>query len=142
MVPLSDTQERALAAIAANPGTPAKELPGGVQTVWALMRRRMVETDMDKDVWHVFLPAHEHTFRTLMHMDGCHFYTTHAACDCGVIYGYRGERHLKGDPYAGVWMDDGDECERCRELLQGARPIGETVIQRPRSYSPPLEVVS
>jgi hypothetical protein len=141
MAGLSLSQERALAAVAAAPGTPARELPGGINTVWALMRRGLVETDTEKGVWRVFLPAHEHSFKTTLHMDGCHYYSTSATCDCGVVYGHRGERHLKSDPYGAVWME-GVECERCDALRDGARPISETVIQRPRSYQPPLEAVA
>jgi hypothetical protein len=79
---LTPTMERCLAAVTAEQGQPAKTLPGGVNTVWALMRRALVETDSDQKTWRVF------------------------------------------------------------ELLDGARPIREVVIQRPRHYAPPLAVVA
>ena len=62
------------------------------------------------------------------HMDGCHWYATTAVCDCGATLRQSGERDLKEDPYAAVWMEDGrDEddanaCRRCRDLLAGAAP--------------------
>jgi hypothetical protein len=138
---LTPTMERCLAAVTAEQGQPAKTLPGGVNTVWALMRRALVETDSDQKTWRVFLPAHAHRFETRLHLDGCHYWTTSAVCECGVQYGVRSERSLSGNPYAAVWMEM-PECHRCRELLDGARPIREVVIQRPRHYAPPLEVVA
>ena len=140
---LTPTMQQALDAIRANPGNPARDYAGGISTVWALMRRGLCEVDQDKEHWHTFPPAHEHVFTTNLHMDGCHFYTTSASCECGAIYGFRGERSMT-DPYSAVWMaDEGQEsCERCTELMNGARPVYETVIQRPRGYKPPLEVVA
>lgn len=113
------------------PGTPAKDLPGGAQTVRALMARGKVEIQGE---WHVFLPEHAHEFITSIHMDGCHWFSTSAACACGVHYRFYGERSLKGDPWSAMWMtdDEGDaECERCRELVDGARPRAEIIIARP-----------
>jgi hypothetical protein len=138
---LSPTMRACLDAIEAEQGQPARALPGGLGTVWALMRRHLVETGQ-RDPWLVFLPAHEHKFRTSVHLDGCHFYTTHGSCECGVVYGHRGERRPKSDPYGAIWMGPDGSCERCDELLKGARPACETVIQRTPAYSPPMEVVA
>jgi hypothetical protein len=140
---LSPTMRACLETIEAVPGQPAKTLPGGLGTVWALMRRGLVEVSRG-DPWLVFVPAHQHEFKAVMHLDGCHFYRTNATCDCGVIYGHRGERSLKHDPYSAVWMEPTSDvpCERCTELMNGARPVHETVIQRTPAYSPPLESVT
>jgi hypothetical protein len=138
---LSPTMSACLAAVKAQERQPANELPGGINTVWALMRRRLVETDRSEE-WHVFLPAHAHVFMTTMHLDGCHWYKTTGVCDCGVVYGASGERSVKADPYSGVWMSEPGTCARCAALfLLNARPRYEVVIQRPSNYSPPLEVV-
>lgn len=140
---LSPTMRACLETVEAVPGQPARTLPGGLGTVWALMRRHLVEVSPG-DPWLVFTPAHPHEFKPTMHLDGCHFYTTHATCDCGVVYAYRGERSVKRDPYSAVWMEPTSDvpCQRCQELQNGARPVHETVIQRSRGYSPPLESVA
>lgn len=141
MSELTPTMRACLDAITAEQGQPAKSLPGGIQTVWALMRRGLVETDRD-EAWHVFLPAHRHSFVANFHMDGCHWFKSSGTCECGVIHGFYGERSVKADPYSMVWYDEDDECERCKALMAGARPIYEVVIQRPAHYTPPLEVVA
>jgi hypothetical protein len=131
---LTPTMQACLGAITAEQGLPARELPGGLNTVWALMRRGLVETDTDHTTWRVFLPAHAHQFETVLHLDSCHYWTTSAACECGAIYGVRSERSATG------FWGEGD-CERCDELRRGARPHREVVIQRPRAYKPPLEAI-
>jgi hypothetical protein len=132
MLALSPTMEHALAEVAAHPGTPARELPGSVPTVEALMRRGLVEVEGRE--WCAFLPDPEHThvFKTTMHLDGCHWYETIASCACGAVYGWRGERSLKADPYSAVWMDDPDGCERCKALIAGAPVRNNVVIERRR----------
>lgn len=128
---LTATMKLCLDSIEQAPGSLASELPGGKNTVAALMRRGRCEVQEDGTLWRVFLPEHEHAFKTTMHLDGCHSYQTAASCECGVLYNHYGERSLKANPYSGVWMDM-DTCERCAELMRGARPANETVIWRPR----------
>jgi len=135
---LTATMKLALDSIEQAPGSEPRALPGGKNTIAALMRRGLVEVQGDdENGWHVFLPAHTHAFKTSMHMDGCHTYQTAAQCDCGVAYNHFGERNLKADPYSGVWMDM-DTCERCAELMRGARPVNETTIWRPANYVEPV----
>lgn len=134
---LSATMRLCLESIEQSPGELAKKLPGGTQTVMALMARHLCEIQGEE--WRVYLPAHKHGFQTTMHADGCHFYTTHARCECGVFYRFLGERGIKTDPWSAVWYDESDECRRCVELRDGARPHYEIVIARPDIYEPPSE---
>jgi hypothetical protein len=129
---LSPTMERALSEITAHPGTPARELPGSIPTIEALMRRRLVEVEGRE--WRAFLPdpGHTHEWRTTMHMDGCHYYTTTATCKCGAVYGHRGERSPKADPYSLIWMDDPSGCGRCQALIAGSPARHNFVIERRR----------
>jgi hypothetical protein len=141
MVDLTPTMKACLTAVAAEQGRNAAELPGGISTVWALMRRRLVETDMrEAEHWRVFLPAHRHQFTSTLHLDGCHHFTNSGRCQCGVVIGARGERAFKAHPESMVWYSD--NCDRCRALRDGARPIHEVVIQRPRNYAAPLRAVA
>lgn len=143
MAELTATMRLCIDSIEQAPGTLAKELPGGTQTVLALMRRGLVEIQGEK--WGVFLPAHRHTFVTGMHADGCHFFTTDAHCDCGVGLHFLGERSLKSDPWSAMWMADDEgapQCVRCQQLYDGARPKYEQTIYRPEGYTPPLEAVA
>lgn len=121
----------ALTEIEREQGQPAKALPGGFRTVNALMRRGRVEIDNSKDA-RVFLPEHEHQFMRGMHLDGCHYFADVGKCDCGVSYHSRIERNVSFDPYSAIWMEsDGEEpCERCMELLAGARPRVDVAIVR------------
>lgn len=66
--------------------------------------------------------VHEHEWRFVSHMDGCHWYASSAACKCGATMLQQAERDVKEDPYSAVWMEDVDGCERCRELMGGAAP--------------------
>ena len=131
MLPLTGTMKLCLDSIEQAPGALARELPGGKNTIAALMRRGLCEVQEDGSDWHVFLPTHQHVFKSSMHLDGCHSYQTAARCECGVAYNSYGERSLRADPYSGVWMDM-DSCERCAELMRGARPAHEVVIWRPK----------
>lgn len=137
---LSGTMQLALDSIEQAPGTLVRRLPGGSGTVRALMRRGKVEVQGPKILGdcRAFLPAHQHTFKTTFHLDGCHHYQTGAACECGVVYGHYGERSPKADPYSAIWMDDPDGCVRCRRLMEGARPVNETMIERPPNYVEPV----
>jgi hypothetical protein len=126
---LTNTMKQALKRIERQPGTPSKLLPGGTRTAQALMRRGRIEVQGDD--WRAYLPEHEHRFVTTLHLDGCHFYETRAECACGVLLRSVGER--SGD-YAEVWMDNPDDCARCRRLLEGARPRYDVVIARREDY--------
>ena len=68
---------------------------------------------------------HQHAFKLTAHVDGCHWWVTTAACECGATLRQTCERDPNGDPYSSVWMMDDDGmpwCERCGELLDGAKP--------------------
>jgi hypothetical protein len=70
------------------------------------------------------MTAHVHAWRMVSHLDGCHYFSTSAACACGATLVQSAERDVEDDPYSRVWMTDDDTCERCRELLAGAAPEG------------------
>lgn len=133
---LTATQRRCLAEIETKPGTPSKLLPGGTQTVIALMMRGRAEVQGED--WRTFLPTHTHLWITDVHLDACHFFENRAHCDCGVRSRYIGERSMKTDPYSSVWYDDADECARCKELREGARPRRDGIIARPENYQAPV----
>jgi hypothetical protein len=67
---------------------------------------------------------HQHRFRLTMHLDGCHFYRSSFACECGATAVTYDERDPAEDPYSAVWMEPTSEepCNRCVELLGGAKP--------------------
>lgn len=140
---LSPTMVACLQAVERAPGTPASRLPGGKNTVGALMNRSKVEIDSSDD-YRVFKPQHQHAFKSSMHLDGCHFYENHYACACGVRAHNYGERSVATDPYSLVWMEptSDEPCERCNALMSGARPQHIVTIWRPKDYAPPLEVVA
>lgn len=122
MPELSATMQQALAAVEAHPGTEARELPGGMRTVLALMRRQRVQWGNGTTVLLASCPVHgeHHVWKSSMHLDGCHSYTNSYACECGAWLGVRGERDRDG---LGFWYEPGT-CERCDELWKGARPHG------------------
>jgi hypothetical protein len=70
----------------------------------------------------------DHRWKAIAHVDGCHFYATTFACvDCPATMHVSNERDIGFDPYSAIWMeDDGgpedEPCERCRELMAGAKP--------------------
>lgn len=64
------------------------------------------------------MSAHEHAWKPLMHIDGCHTYEWRYACECGAVRRTWAERQMR-EGYGPVWALD--ECERCQELLAGAR---------------------
>lgn len=130
---LSPTMRMALEVVEAHPGTRVSELPGGIRTVRALMRRELVELDPEPvvTVWDslVFAPAHDHRFATTMHVDGCHFWQSSGSCACGATIVVYGERNAKTDP----WEPIGDGlCQRCGELEAGARPRFHVEIVGPK----------
>jgi hypothetical protein len=131
---LSPTMDRCLEKVKRNPGRAASKLPGGLRTVSALMRRGLVEVSGEETeaVWTVYPPAHKHEFKMQMHMDGCHYFSSTFQCGCGAHAHSQHERDLKADPYSAVWMDYPDTCERCAELMRGARPQHDVVIYRSR----------
>jgi len=66
----------------------------------------------------------EHAWTTNFHADGCHWYSWSYRCLCGATYNTRAERDPVADPYSLVWMDEqtmNEPCERCREILGGAK---------------------
>lgn len=129
--PTTPTMRRALAEIEREPGQPANVLPGGAATVRALMRRELCEVETED--WRVYPLSHDHRWQTTMHLDGCHFYESHLACECGARARTYSERSLRSDPYSVIWMDSeqpGRKCPRCEALIAGARPRHEVVIGR------------
>jgi hypothetical protein len=82
------------------------------------------------------VPKHEHKWQSVVHMDGCHFYTNSYRCTvpgCKVTATTTTERDLALDPYGAMWLrdgSDGDEpCERCKQLSSGEeRPVHHVVI--------------
>ncbi|HEY1437407.1 MAG TPA: hypothetical protein VGG82_07880 [Casimicrobiaceae bacterium] len=93
------------------------------------------------------MTEHEHKWQTLMHLDGCHFYTSSYRCSCGATATRTDERDPKYDPYSMIWMEPmvrevrRDErgrfvkprleevvCARCRELEAGAKTKHDLVI--------------
>jgi hypothetical protein len=63
-------------------------------------------------------PRHEHRFKLVTHMDGCHWYSSEYVCDCGAGVSTYDERELALDPYCFMWLDE--NCTRCAELAGGA----------------------
>jgi hypothetical protein len=143
--PLSIAMHRALAAVRSKPGLPGEQYPGKWPTIDALRRRRLVHVQQNRDgstqIWvsEAGNAIHLHSLRTTMHMDGCHWYSTAARCECGATYTHYGERDLKEDPYSAIWMDgdgrdpDEEPCQRCEELMNGARPIYREQLSEPKA---------
>lgn len=63
-----------------------------------------------------------------MHMDGCHWYTFAYSCACGASLNTTDERSIADDPWSGVWYDESGECDRCRELRDGAEATHSLVV--------------
>jgi len=70
---------------------------------------------------------HEHAWKLVMHLDGCHFYSSSYSCECGAVRVSRGERKMDG--YSAVWALE--DCERCQQLLAGATPKHSEEIELP-----------
>jgi hypothetical protein len=64
---------------------------------------------------------HSHTWVLKAHIDGCHSFESFFTCLCGAKRSSGAERDLADDPYSAIWMQD-EDCERCQELLAGAKP--------------------
>jgi hypothetical protein len=76
------------------------------------------------------LAEHTHRFKITAHLDGCHWYSTTAACACGATFASHGERSPRDDPWSMEWLMP-EACERCAELAAGAEPkYGEEVRER------------
>lgn len=93
------------------------------------------------------MTEHKHQWKTTLHLDGCHFYTTNASCDCGAVLSITHERSPAADPYTAVWMEpqyqevrrdergrftkphwEEVKCERCEELKNGAPTRSDLVV--------------
>lgn len=73
------------------------------------------------------MSEHEHKWQTIIHVDACHFFRWGYECKCGATRQIEHERPLA----SGDWLDYGDfpdpeNCERCRELQDGA-PLADPV---------------
>ena len=75
------------------------------------------------------MSAHEtHEWHQRVHLDGCHFYSTTFACDCGARLECFDEREADN---ARVWMLP-DECPRCKALLaHEVEPVHEQELIEP-----------
>lgn len=122
MKPLSPTMQRAVEKLkASRDGVPLTDVPGGVRTVLALMRRGLAEWGVKRQPELVHEPWHEHSWKSTMHLDACHSYQWSYHCSCGATMGVYSERSLRADPWSAVWMEDlGQTCERCEQLKAGA----------------------
>ena len=125
---LSPTMREALREVEREPGQLAARLPGGERTIEALMRRGKVEVAGRE--WRTYLPDpnHVHTFQPGMHMDGCHFFANSGQCECGAQVSTMHERDLRNDVWSLEWMSS--DCDRCRQLRNGARPKSSVIISR------------
>lgn len=77
------------------------------------------------------MAEHKHAWKRTLHLDGCHYYSSGYACECGATASTYDERSVKDDPYSMVWMDSegmDEPCKRCEELLNGAEPRHEKEI--------------
>lgn len=74
--------------------------------------------------------SHRHHWNLTMHLDGCHFFASGYACDCGATRVSRGERDVAHDHDALIWLVE--SCERCAELAGGAKPTHSDEVELPR----------
>lgn len=135
MKPLSILMRESLSAIQKAGGDEAiSDLPGGERTVEALERRGLVYRERSQFGVAVAaltvegLSFHVHRFTLTMHLDGCHWFQNVGKCDCGASISQYSERDLNDDPYSGLWLDEAEECERCKELRAGAEPISRSEV--------------
>lgn len=79
-------------------------------------------------------PQHEHVWRMVLHLDGCHWYSSAFSCECGAAARAYDERDVGSDPYSAVWMEPVSEerCPRCEELLAGADAVHDFHIEERR----------
>jgi len=73
---------------------------------------------------------HEHVWRLVLHLDGCHAYQSAYSCECGATRSTTDERDPKEDPYSMVWMLP-EDCERCQQLWDGMEPTHSDEIVLP-----------
>jgi hypothetical protein len=59
---------------------------------------------------------HKHTWKMSTHIDGCHYYASGFACECGATASTFDERDIKGDPYSYIWMDNRINSQKSVEL--------------------------
>lgn len=79
-------------------------------------------------------PVHEHRWKLRVHIDGCHFFSSTYWCpECGATRCSYSERDIEDDPYSTIWMlpEGKEECERCTQLLEGAKPVSSDEIMEP-----------
>lgn len=69
------------------------------------------------------MTEHEHQWQMLVHLDGCHFFSSTYTCPCGARMEDYSEREPSSDSYAALWMQP--DCDRCNELIEGAEPLHE-----------------
>ena len=88
---------------------------------------------------------HKHAWQMVMHLDGCHYYTSSYRCRCGATAVTTHERDVTG--FGAVWMEPQyrevrrDErgrfcpprveevrCERCEALRAGEPPRRDLVV--------------
>ena len=81
--------------------------------------------------------VHEHRWRSVGHLDFCHFFKNVYACECGAVREQSGERPVDS---LVLWMPEDGTCLRCNELLRGAEPKYTDVItekeEQPQMWSP------
>jgi hypothetical protein len=65
-----------------------------------------------------------------MHIDGCHWFASSYECGCGAQAARPSSARSTSTPYSAMWLDDSG-CERCQEILAGARTKHSVTIVRP-----------
>jgi hypothetical protein len=65
-------------------------------------------------------PGHVHRFTLTSTIEGCHWARVIAHCHCGARLEQHNERKPATDPHAWEMLDP--SCERCSQLIGGARP--------------------
>jgi transcriptional regulator with XRE-family HTH domain len=77
----------------------------------------------DVDLRQVRKTCSQHTWKVVVHLDGCHTFESHYVCtECGATRLTWSERKMggkKSEPYASVWALP--DCKRCQELLAGRK---------------------
>lgn len=77
------------------------------------------------------MSEHEHVWKLVLHLDGCHFHQSQYTCECGATRATSDERDPKIDPYSTVWMLP-EDCARCQELWDGMEAKHFDEIELPR----------
>lgn len=74
-------------------------------------------------------PEHVHEWKLVVHLDGCHFYSSSYQCECEATRTSHDERDFN-EPMSTVWALP-DECPRCAQLLEGAPPThSDEILER------------